>query len=56
MTGVQTCALPIWTAEGEDLTPEQIHTEEVMLLARTDLGPIPEKDWFIADEIIPSLL
>ena len=40
----------------KDLTPEQIHTEEVMLLARTDLGPIPEKDWFIADEIIPSLL
>ena len=45
-----------WTAEGEDLTPEQIHTEEVMLLARTDRGPIPESDWFIADEIIPSLL
>ena len=45
-----------WTAEGEDLTPEQIHTEEVMLLARTDRGPIPEKDWFIADEIIPTLL
>ena len=45
-----------WTSEGEDLTPEQIHTEEVMLLARTDRGPIPERDWFIADEIIPSLL
>ena len=45
-----------WTAEGEDLSPEQIHTEEVMLLARTDRGPIPERDWFIADEIIPSLL
>ena len=41
-----------WTAEGEDLTPEQIHEEEVMLLARTDKGPIPERDWFIADEII----
>ena len=45
-----------WTAEGEDLTPEQIHTEEVMLLARTDRGPIPESDWFIADEIIPGLI
>ena len=41
-----------WTSEGEDLTPEQIHEEEVMLLARTDKGPIPERDWFIADEII----
>ncbi len=45
-----------WTSEGEDLTPEQIHEEEVMLLARTDRGPIPERDWFIADEIIPDLL
>jgi oxygen-independent coproporphyrinogen-3 oxidase len=41
-----------WTSQGEDLTPEQIHEEEVMLLARTDKGPIPERDWFIADEII----
>ena len=45
-----------WTSEGEDLTPEQIHEEEVMLLARTDKGPIPERDWFIADDIIPDLL
>lgn len=45
-----------WTQDGEDLTPEQIHEEEVMLLARTDRGPIPEHDWFIADEIIPDLL
>ena len=45
-----------WKSEGEDLTPEQIHEEEVMLLARTDKGPIPERDWFIADEIIPDLL
>ena len=45
-----------WTSEGEDLSPEQIHTEEVMLLARTDRGPIPESDWFIADEIIPGLI
>ena len=27
-----------WTQDGEDLTPEQIHEEEVMLLARTDRG------------------
>ena len=45
-----------WTAEYEDLTPEQIHTEEVMLLARTDRGPIPERDWFIADDIIAGLI
>lgn len=45
-----------WTSEGEELTAEQIHEEEVMLLARTDKGPIPERDWFIADEIIPDLL
>ena len=45
-----------WTSEGEDLTAEQIHEEEVMLLARTDKGPIPERDWFIADDIIPDLL
>ena len=45
-----------WTSEGENLSPEEIHEEEVMLLARTALGPIPEKDWFIADDIIPSLL
>ena len=45
-----------WTAEGENLSPEEIHEEEVMLLARTALGPIPEKDWFIADDIIPDLL
>ncbi len=45
-----------WTSDGEDLTPEQIHEEEVMLLARTDKGPIPERDWFIADDIIPDLL
>ena len=45
-----------WTSEGENLSPEEIHEEEVMLLARTALGPIPEKDWFIADDIIPDLL
>jgi oxygen-independent coproporphyrinogen-3 oxidase len=45
-----------WTRSGEDLTPEQIHEEEVMLLARTAKGPVPERDWFIADEIIPDLL
>ena len=45
-----------WMPEGEDLTAEQIHEEEIMLLSRTDKGPIPERDWFIADEIIPDLL
>ena len=45
-----------WMPEGEDLTEEQIHEEEVMLLSRTDKGPIPERDWFIADDIIPDLL
>lgn len=45
-----------WMPEGEDLTEEQIHEEEVMLLSRTDKGSIPERDWFIADEIIPDLL
>ena len=46
-----------WTEEGsETLTPEEIHEEAVMLLARTDRGPIPERDWFIADELIPGLL
>ena len=45
-----------WMPEGEDLTAEQIHEEEVMLLSRTDKGPIPERDWFIADEIILDLL
>ncbi|MCR5519116.1 MAG: coproporphyrinogen III oxidase family protein [Bacteroidales bacterium] len=49
-------ALSGWTSDGEELTSEQIHEEEVMLLARTDRGPIPEKDWFIADEIITDLL
>ena len=45
-----------WTSEGETLTPEQIHEEEVMLLSRTDRGPIPESDWFIADDIIAGML
>ena len=46
-----------WTAAGsETLSPEEIREEEIMLAARTDRGPIPEKDWFIADEIIASLL
>ena len=45
-----------WARDGETLTPEQIHTEEVMLAARTDCGPIPECDWFNADDIIPTLL
>ena len=49
-------SLSAWERDGETLTAEQIHEEEVMLLARTSRGPIPEKDWFIADEIIPGLI
>lgn len=46
-----------WGEEGREvLTEEEIREETVMLLARTDRGPIPERDWFIADELIPDLL
>ncbi len=46
-----------WKEEGrEELSAEEIHEETVMLLARTDRGPIPERDWFIADELIADLL
>ena len=49
-------SLSAWERDGETLNAEQIHEEEVMLLARTSRGPIPEKEWFIADDIIPDLL
>ena len=46
-----------WKVEGEEaLTPEEIREEEIMLLARTDKGPIPERDWFIADSLIADML
>ena len=49
-----------WTSECEHLTPEQIREEELMLGLRTDQGAcgmqIPEKDWFISDSIIESLI
>ena len=46
-----------WAEEGREvLTAEEIHEETVMLLARTDRGPIPERDWFVADELIADLL
>ena len=46
-----------WAEEGREvLTEEEIREESVMLLARTEHGPIPERDWFIADELIPDLL
>ena len=46
-----------WAEEGrEELSPEEIREETVMLLARTDRGPIPEHDWFVADDLIPDLL
>ena len=46
-----------WAVEGsETLTPEEIREETVMLQARTDRGPIPESDWFVADDIVADLL
>ena len=46
-----------WAEEGREvLTEEEIREETVMLLARTDRGPIPERDWFVADELIADLL
>ena len=47
----------LWTVEGsETLTPEEIREERIMLLARTDRGPIPERDWFVSDEIIAEMI
>jgi len=46
-----------WKEEGREvLSAEEIHEETVMLLARTDRGPIPERDWFVADDLIADLL
>lgn len=46
-----------WAEEGREvLSPEEIREETVMLLARTDRGPIPEHDWFVADDLIADLL
>ncbi|MBO4525834.1 MAG: coproporphyrinogen III oxidase family protein [Bacteroidales bacterium] len=46
-----------WAEEGREvLSPEEIREETVMLLARTDRGPIPESDWFVADDLIADLL
>ena len=45
-----------WTSDGETLSPEEIREEQVMLLARTAEGPIPEKDWFVADDIISGMI
>ena len=48
---------------GETLSPEEIREEEIMLGLRTLRGcpehgipPIAEKDWFVSDSIIASLL
>ena len=38
------------------LTPEEIREEEIMLLSRTDRGTIPERDWFVADDIISGMI
>ena len=46
-----------WAEEGREvLSPEEIREETVMLLARTDRGPIPESDWFVADDLIADLM
>ena len=46
-----------WAEEGREvLSPEEIREETVMLLARTDRGPFPESDWFVADDLIADLL
>ena len=46
-----------WKEEGREvLSAEEIREETVMLLARTDRGPIPERDWFVADDLIADLL
>ena len=50
-----------WGIEGsETLTDEQVREEEIMLGLRTARGwngtVIPEKDWFISDSIIASML
>lgn len=45
-----------WTSEGEVLSEREIREEETMLLARTDRGPIPERDWFVADDIIAGMI
>ena len=46
-----------WAEEGREvLSPEEIREETVMLLARTDRGPIPESDWFVADDLIAELV
>ena len=54
------CQVSGWTQESEHLTPEQIREERLMLGLRTDAGVdgirIPEKDWFISDSIIESLI
>lgn len=49
-----------WTRDSETLGPEEVREEEIMLGLRTSGGwngkVIPEKDWFIADEIISLYL
>ena len=54
------CQVSGWTQESEHLTREQIREERLMLGLRTDAGVdgirIPEKDWFISDSIIESLI
>jgi len=50
-----------WTATSEVLTDEEIREERIMLGLRTaeglpEYGRIPEEMWFVADDIISSLI
>ena len=50
-----------WTATSEVLTEEEIREERIMLGLRTaeglpEYGRIPEEMWFVADDIISSLI
>ncbi|MBR5906514.1 MAG: radical SAM family heme chaperone HemW [Bacteroidales bacterium] len=50
-----------WTATSEELTEEEIREERIMLGLRTaeglpEYGRIPEEKWFVADDIISSLI
>ncbi len=50
-----------WTATSEVLTEEEIREERIMLGLRTaeglpEYGRIPEEKWFVADDIISSLI
>ena len=54
-------SLRAWHSDGETLSEEEIREEELMLGLRTSQGTadgrkIPEKDWFVSDDIISTIL